>query len=336
MKNPLSKVTLNGSKSVGEKPSKRKKNKKNPETFSGNGTIQQGHASTAGRLGIWALVLGALFLGLLGATLGGIAVFSNPSKSFAQELKKQDTQAVVSDNAAAYAQGYLTTYLGSTKDDHADLASYIGQDPADKTSQKVTSPIEFRNPVIASVEKTKYGYYSTKIQVEQKQIEKKQINGEEKEVTTWKPYWYKVVVSSDENGKFSPVGFPAMTNAPVTENKKSEYPFSVSNTEVTGAVGDFGKAYLTQTGDINRYISPGADITALDPAPFTQAALINVTALDNMDGAVPADGTKAYVLAQYEVTDSNNNVRNQTYPLELTARGGRWEISTIERSPHTF
>lgn len=327
---------FNGSKSTGDKKPSRKKKAQKTETVAGNGTIQQSHASTLGRYGIWALLLAAVLFGLIGSTLGGLAVFSNPAKSFAQEIEKQNTETVIADNAAAYAQGYLTSYLGANKDNSKELAAYIGEDAASRAVQKVASAVEFRNPVVASVEKTRYDYYSTKIQVEQKQVTKAQVNGEEKEVTSWDVHWYKVVVAADSNGKYTPVGFPSATNPPSTNQNTTEYPFSVTNTEVTGAVGDFGKAYLAETGDINRYISPEATISAIKPAPYTEVALINLTGLKNLDGAVPADGTKEYVLAQYEVTDQGGNVRNQTYPLEITARGGRWEISTIERSPHTY
>lgn len=315
---------------------KSKKETKPEETVSGNGTIEQAHASTIGRYGIWALVLGTGFFALAGTTMGTAALMSNPTESVAQELKSQQAQDVLADQAAAYSQSYLTAYLSATKDNHQDLATYLGADAAQSATSKVNSPIEYRNQVIASVEKTNYGYYSTKIQLEIKHTEITETNGETQETTTWKTHWYKVITSSDGKGTFSPAGYPAATNAPNTEAKRTAYPYAVANADVTSAVGDFGKAYLSATGDINRYISPDATITALNPAPYTSAVLTSVTALANMDGPVPADGTKAYVLAEFEVTDPAGNTRRQTYPLELTSRGERWEISTIERSPHTF
>ena len=338
MKTPFRSKKTEGSVKHDSSTKSKKKNKKNPETIAGNGTVEQGIAAKFGRYGIWVAALLVALLSFVGVGLGAVAVLSNPANSFAQELKKQDRQTVESDQAAAYAQGYLMSYLSATKDDYQSLAGYIGEDAASKNTQKVSQALEVRNPVLASVEKTNYGYYSTKIQVEVKKTEKKEVKGkkEKEEVTTWETQWFKVVVSNDGDGKFSPVGFPSSTNAPSTESKTTKYPYTVSNSAVTSATGDFGKAYLAQTGDVNRYISPDAEITAISPAPYKDAALVSVTSLENMDGAVPADGTKAYVLAEYEVTDFNDNVRKETYPLELTSRGGRWEISTIERSPHTF
>lgn len=315
-----------------------KKNQKTPSTVAGNGTVEQGIASKFGRYGIWAAVLFVTLFSLIGAGLGTVAVLSNPSNSFAQELKKQDKKTVESDHAAAYAQGYLLSYLSATKDDYTSLAGYIGEDAASQNTQKVSQALEVRNPVLASVEKTNYGYYSTKIQVEVKKTEEKEAKGkkEKETITTWQTQWYKVVVSNNGEGTFSPVGFPSSTNPPQTEAKTVKYPYSVSNSAVTNAVGDFGKAYLAGIGDVNRYISPEAEITSITPAPYQEITLITVTSLENMDGAVPQDGTKANVIAEYEVTDQANNTRRETYPLELTARGGRWEVSTIERSPHTF
>lgn len=312
------------------------KKEKTPETVAGNGSIEQAHASKLGQYGIWAIVLGIGFTSLLGTTMGGAALLSNPTDSVAQEIKTQQAQEVTANQAAAYAQGYLTAYLSATKDNHQDLIAYLGQDAAASATFKVNSHTEFRNPVIASVEKTNYGYYSTKIQLEIKHVETKEENGEKHEVTTWETHWYKVVTATNGQGTFSPVGYPSATNAPTTETTRIDYPYSVASADVTSAVGDFGKAYLSQEGDINRYISPDATITALAPAPYNSVALTAVTSLINLDGPVPADGTTAYVLAEYEVTDKASNTRKQTYPLELTSRGGRWEISTIERSPHTF
>lgn len=321
---------------TGKKPPKKPKKTKTPDTVAGNGTIEQAHASTIGRYGIWAIVLGIGFTSVLGTTMGAAALLNNPTATVTQELKNQQDQDVFANQAAAYAQGYLTAYLTASKDNYQDLVTYIGQDAAQNATFKVTTGIDYRNPVIASVEKTNYGYYSTKIQIETKHTEHIEENGETREKTTWETHWYKVVTSTNVDGTHSPVGYPAATNAPSTNIQRTTYPYSVANPDVTSAVGDFGKAYLTETGDINRYISPTATITALSPAPYQSAALTSVTALTNMDGPVPADGTTAYVLAEFEVTDQATNTRRQTYPLELTSRGGRWEISTIERSPHTF
>lgn len=328
----LPKLTLPTGKEKKEKP---KKNKR-PETISGEGTIEQAHASTLGRYSIWAIALFTCFIGVIGATLGTLSLLSNPTASVAQELKKQQAQNVIADQAAAYAQGYLTAYLSATKHDYQDLATYLGKDTAASSTYKVENPIEFRNLAIASVEKTNYGYYSTKIQADIKHTETIEENGETREHITWATHWYKVTVSNDGEGTYSPIGYPAATNAPETATQRIAYPYSAANPDVTSAVGDFGKAYLTETGDINRYISPEANITALAPAPYQSATLTGVTSLTNLDGPVPADGTKVYVLAEFEVTDQGANTRKQTYPLELTSRGGRWEISTIERSPHTF
>lgn len=312
------------------------KGKKKVDTVSGNGTIEQAHAAVAGRYIIWGIALFTCFIGAIGATLGGLALMSNPTAAVTQEIQKQQASEVVADQAAAYAQGYLTAYLSATKDNHKDLDAYVGEDAAASSSHKIKEPIEFRNLAIASVEKTNYGYYSTKIQIEVKNVEHYEENGESKENITWNTQWYKVIISSDGNGKYSPVGYPAATNSPETSVKQIFYPYSVANVDVTSAVGDFGKAYLSETGDINRYISPNADIAAISPAPYQETALVGLTSLSSLDGPTPADNTKVYVLAEYEVTDKGGNTRKQTYPLELTSRGGRWEVSTIERSPHTF
>lgn len=339
MKTPFTKSKGTGSTAAEPKPkktkNKKKKNRK-PETIAGDGTTEQSLAAAAGRYGIWVAVMGIAFLAFLGAGLGALALLTNPAQSVATEITKQEKENINADQAAAYSQGYLNAYLTATKEDYNDLAHYLGDNGARQTTQYVEEAAPIRNPIVASVEKTKYNFYSTKIQVEVKGTETKKINGKEETIESWNTQWYKVIVTSDGKGNFTPSGYPSATNAPTTTNRDSSYPYSVNNEEVKKTVGDFGKAYMTETGDVNRYISPGAQITALSPAPYKEAKLTKVSALESLDGAVPEDGVKVYVQAEYQVTDQSGATRTQTYPLELTSRGGRWEVSTIERSPHTF
>ncbi|MBO0916780.1 conjugal transfer protein, partial [Streptomyces laculatispora] len=69
----------------------------------------------------------------------------------------------------------------------------------------------------------------------------------------------------------------------------------------TQAVTEFLTSYLTGSGELDRYLAPGTDLTAVTPAPYTGLALDSL-AIEGEKGsepvtAVPADGTTLRLLA---------------------------------------
>lgn len=108
--------------------------------------------------------------------------------------------------------------------------------------------------------------------------------------------------------------------------------------DVTGGLGtsisQFLAAYATGSGDVTRYVTPGHAIEAITPAPYLSVQVQSVLAReDDSTSDAPSDGQQAQVLVTAVFGNRDQQPSNTQYALDLTARGGRWEISAIAPGP---
>ncbi|WP_306192036.1 conjugal transfer protein [Streptomyces sp. MK5] len=145
--------------------------------------------------------------------------------------------------------------------------------------------------------------------------------------------YYAVPVASDSTGSsFTVTGAPGVVAGPArAEVPKSSYAVTVPEGDLSSAVGEFLTAYLTGAGEVDRYLAPGVKPTAVSPAPYAAVAVQQVSAVDEAAAAeqVPADGTKARVLATVEARDATGRWP-LAYELTLKARSGRWEVAALQ------
>lgn len=147
---------------------------------------------------------------------------------------------------------------------------------------------------------------------------------------TQRYYMVPVQVSADS---LSALTLPAPTPAPETKPERDRaYRTTFPSTGPTAtAVLAFLRALLTGQGDVTRYISPGAPIVAVVPAPYKSVDLRTVTGLS--DEVPPTKGEIAHVLATAIGTDAAKRPATTQYALTLAARDGRWEVSSIDLAP---
>jgi hypothetical protein len=139
-------------------------------------------------------------------------------------------------------------------------------------------------------------------------------------------------VSDSTGNSFSVTGAPGVVAGPARATvPASPYQVTVSDGDLTSAVGEFVAAYLTGAGEVDRYLAPGANLSAISPAPYTAAAVQQVSAVEQTAAAeqVPGDGTKVHILAQVDAQDASGRWP-LAYELTLKARSGRWEVAALE------
>ncbi|ABS06093.1 conjugal transfer protein [Kineococcus radiotolerans] len=107
---------------------------------------------------------------------------------------------------------------------------------------------------------------------------------------------------------------------------------------ITGGLGtsisQFLAAYATGSGDVTRYVTPGHVIKAITPAPYLSVQVQSVLAReDDPTSDAPSDGQHAQVLVTAVFGNRDQQPGSTQYALDLTARGGRWEISSIAPGP---
>ncbi|MGW2556438.1 conjugal transfer protein [Streptomyces sp. NPDC001635] len=145
--------------------------------------------------------------------------------------------------------------------------------------------------------------------------------------------YYAVPVASDSTGSsFTVTGAPGVVAGPTrAEVPKSSYAVTVPEGDLSSAVGEFLTAYLTGAGEVDRYLAPGVNLTAVSPAPYTAVAVQQISAIEDTAASnqVPADGTKVRVLARVEARDPGGRWP-LAYELTLKARSGRWDVAALE------
>ncbi|GGX56139.1 conjugal transfer protein [Streptomyces chartreusis] len=150
--------------------------------------------------------------------------------------------------------------------------------------------------------------------------------------------YFAVPVTADRAGStFTVTGAPSVVSGPGrAQAPQSPYRVTVPDGEVTAAVGEFLIAYLTGAGEVSRYLAPGVTLAPVSPAPYTSVGAQQLSAVEDVAAAekVPADGTKVRVLAQVEARDTRGRWP-LGYELTLTARSGRWEVSSLESGAST-
>lgn len=115
------------------------------------------------------------------------------------------------------------------------------------------------------------------------------------------------------------------------------YRFPVTATgSVAQTVAQFLAAYLTGSGDVTRYVSPGAvaPIAAISPAPYAEVRVTDVrSATDAVASESPGAGDSLRVLAVAEVASNEKQRTSVSYALSLRARAGRWEVLALDLAP---
>lgn len=107
------------------------------------------------------------------------------------------------------------------------------------------------------------------------------------------------------------------------------------------AVEGFLGALAVGAGDVARYTTPGVVINPIVPAPYSAVEITSVSSDTDLEavGDAPADGTEMRVLvyadAVADVGATSADEVSVQWPLTLTARDGRWEITAIDPVPVT-
>lgn len=150
------------------------------------------------------------------------------------------------------------------------------------------------------------------------------------------------VAGSGDSVRWSVAAAPAEVAAPAAAAGVA-LGYDQTDAATTGPLADtvtaFLTGYLTGRGeDLARYTTPGHSIAPVTPATARTIRLDQLarTALPNeqtADTAVPAGGTRVHVLATIATTNPAGLHQRLAYPLLLTARAGRWEVTAVEPAP---
>lgn len=146
--------------------------------------------------------------------------------------------------------------------------------------------------------------------------------------------YYQLPVSF-RSGTLTSLALPGPTTAPtVGAPAKSEYRTELlTDSPVGTTTSQFLSAYVGGSGDVSRYVTPGVQLTAVQPAPFTAVRVTELRTTSNADLSAPTDGQRIRVLVAAVGTVTDQQTVAVNYALTLSGRDGRWEISAIDQAP---
>jgi hypothetical protein len=106
-------------------------------------------------------------------------------------------------------------------------------------------------------------------------------------------------------------------------------------------VQQFLTAYLAGStdGGLDRYLSPGTVMQPVTPPPYTAVEVEEIAAAGpdandpSATGRVPVDGSRQQVMVTVRATGRDSDRIPLAYAFALTARAGRWEITSLDPAP---
>lgn len=154
---------------------------------------------------------------------------------------------------------------------------------------------------------------------------------------------YFAVPVNVEDDSANAVALPSVVPAPASlpdGPKKLVYEQSsiAKSSPMSSAVADFLTAYVSGE-DTTRFTSPGASVSSVEGSPWAQVSVERVDASvpsgEDATTATPAEGEKAQVHVEYVMQRGQDRATGvpASMALSLTARGGRWEITSINPMP---
>lgn len=297
------------------------------------GVPSQWHVST-GRLAWWSrattvALWAAIAAGPLALTVA-VAARPEPAPKPPAAVKVPDVQGQAA--VSAFAELYVATYLevgASTADRlrtfYPASVQLTGQDNARTASRTVT----------LGARETQAGYWSVTVGAS---VLRMVAGGWVNDGV----HYFQVPVLAVPGAQGGPSGYvaaalPAEVTAPPSL-ESAQLAYRGAGIDLSSPAGDtaakFLSAYLTGAGDLARYLTPGTPLTAVTPAPYTAVKVSSLAALsEDADGRIAADGSTRRVLVTVQATDRQQNTWPLMYALTLTARAGRWEVSSLDAAP---
>lgn len=284
---------------------------------------------THGRELLGKLVVGVVWAALLSGpiALGMMAFSPQQARVVAAPAEVEAPLTVAEQEAGPYAASFVGAWLAATKDEHDALSRYINTDSLSlgETGWK------YRDLAVASILRDSVGIVSVRVAVNVQELDYEKDEAGE---VIWPRRYFQVPVQVDGDalgilGLPTPVSSPAALSNRVSTSYRDEVSSSHPAAET---VESFLNAYLAESGELSRYVSPGADIQPLEDTSFVAVSVESVMAVDE-PSQDPADGETAQVYVSATVINATQMSLRTEYALTLAARDGRWEIASINSVP---
>ena len=274
-------------------------------------------------------LLACLVAGPMGLLLAGWLLFAAATTPVAAPVVAGESRLVDERTAVeAFASDFVVTWLTTTTGQEERLAPFLA------SYSGLTMPEEpwlVRDAAPAGIVASESAPGSWSVTVAATVAESDKVPANRR-------HFQVPVVYAD--GALVAQSLPAPVSAPgQATSPKLDYRYRAALSDpVATAAGEFLTALLVG-GDVTRFISPTADIRAVSPAPYATVEVDDVQVdedLTDLSDDTPTDGQQLHLLVTAVVTPgakAKTNALTVQYALTVTARAGRWEISSLDPSP---
>ena len=265
-----------------------------------------------------AALLGCLAAGPLALVVAGTAVLSRDPVAATQPAPVDPADERTA--AGEFAQRLVVAWLTSTRDHPQRLTELM---PTTQLGSLPQAGFEVANPAVASISRAGQ-VWSVTVAV---------TVTDQRAAMARRFFQVPVTVAGDTVAALT---LPAAVAGPaVGAGAPVDYRVPVAGSgPVATTVAQFLAAYVAGSGEVNRYVSPGASITPVAPAPYTAVRVTSLYCEQDIDtGAVPVDGAQLRVLATGQGTVTDTQSSTLMYALTLASRAGRWEVFAIDPAP---
>ncbi|WP_329412032.1 conjugal transfer protein [Nocardia vinacea] len=235
--------------------------------------------------------------------------------------------------AGSFAEHFVVTYLSSVAGQQDRIGEYVGA-----SAQQITLPTTARQvsePVVVYVARAgsfdALEVWSVTVSVRIGKTTGTAGTTGTVATTAEARQYYRVGVSV-LNGRLRALSLPALVEPPGRGADLAQAYSSpcTADTPLAQVASGFLTAYLTGTGDVGRYITLDAGITALRPAPYTTVETVAVTSDDNSCGTARS---AAQVLATVNPKGDGGVAPTLAYPLTMVRDNGQWQVQSVDAVP---
>lgn len=224
--------------------------------------------------------------------------------------------------AAGFAELYVVTYLRSGGTGSALQAFYPGL--TDLTGQSGMRQVT--TATVLGVTQVSSSYWSVLVAAGEATASGRSLG----------VHYFQVAVASSGSASspaYVATALPAEVAAPAQAAEPQlsyDTTVPVPSGPLTAAVSQFLAAYLTGSGNLSRYLAPGAALSPVAPAPYLATGSVTVY---SPDGTAHPGAATIRVLAQVQATDSAGDQWPLTYALIMTTVAGQWDIAALDPAP---
>lgn len=276
-------------------------------------------ASTLAARAATIALMSCLVAGPVGLVAGGLALVQSTQPVVPVQsalVDHSNDRAVVGE----FAQRVVVAWLTSTRDHPEQLSALV---PGAQAASLPLVAFGASDPTVSSIQSTS-GVWSVTVAV----------TVSDSRPSSARRFFQVPVILAGTNVSAATLPSP-VSGPPVVSGADLGYQVQASAAgPVASTVAQFLGAYLTGAGDVTRYITPGVQLTAISPAPYTSVRVTDLRCDLGVDTTTtPTDGTVLRLLVSADATATVKQTLSVSYALTLRARAGRWEVAALDPAP---